>query len=113
GAGLSRVGVFTRLRLVGIARVLSGLILATMRAGATAVLGLILIVAVVAIVPFVWASHYRQPTGWRHIVHRLAPLVPVVAMVGGSMALGVVSRSKGWLGELVGWLSRRRSVRQS
>jgi patatin-related protein len=96
-AVVSHAGVFNPVTMVGIALVLAGLILATMRAGALRVLGLILVVAVVGIVPFVWASHYRQTAGWRHIVHRLAPLAPVVAMVAGSMALGLVSRSTGWL----------------
>jgi patatin-related protein len=83
---------------LGIVLVLAGLFLATLRAGLLWTLFIVVIPTLaLAIVPFVLLRYHLGPApldGWRKHLHDLAIAGPIVGLVLGSMALGLVHRPR-------------------
>jgi patatin-related protein len=83
------------LSTLGIVLVLAGLVLLTLRAGALWAVGVIVATAALAIGPFVVLRYHlgQEPlSGWRAAGRSLAPAVPILALILGCLALGLITR---------------------
>jgi patatin-related protein len=75
------------------ALIAAGILLALIRAGALGLLFYIAATVALAIGPYIYVTQYlNRQTGWGSWLHRAAPAIPVIALVGGSMLLGLVRR---------------------
>jgi patatin-related protein len=81
------------LTTIGIVLVLAGITLAALRAGGLATVALLVATVVLAIVPYV-LLRYHYPSHWvaAKTFHALAPAAPIIALIGGSVLLGVIHR---------------------